>query len=101
MVLFGGKGGLEARYREAVERSGYAFRYYEAHIPASSGPLADRIAMVIVVTSMVSHPLLARARSLAGDAARIVYLRSASVSALRQLVASKLDDADCPAPRAA
>jgi hypothetical protein len=89
VVLFGGKGGLEARYRDAVEQSGYEFRYYEARVPTHGGPLASRIALVIVIASMVSHPLLAHARQLAGEATRIVYLRSASISALRQTIASQ------------
>ena len=89
VVLFGGKGGLEARYRDAVERSGYEFRYYEARLPAHGGPLASRIALVIVVASMVSHPLMTQARQLAGDTTRIVYLKSGSISALRQIMASR------------
>jgi hypothetical protein len=98
VVLFGGKGGLSARYRDAVEQFGYGFRYYEARVPAHAGPLASRIALVIVIASMVSHPLLAHARQVAGDATRIVYLRSASISALRQTMA---DWHAAPAKRAA
>jgi hypothetical protein len=100
VVLFGGKGGLEARYRDAVEQSGYEFRYYEARGPAHGGPLASRVALVIVIASMVSHPLMTQARQLAGDATRIVYLRSASISALRQTMAVR-NSALNSTPRAA
>jgi hypothetical protein len=88
IVLVGGKGGFEARYREAVEHCGYAFRYYEARMPAHGGPSTNRIAMVFVVATMVSHPLMAQARLLAGDATRLVYLKSPSISALRQAMAN-------------
>jgi hypothetical protein len=77
---------LEARYREVVEGSGYNFRYYEERVPRKLAPGAARIALVVVIVTMVSHPLMARARELAGDATRIVYLKSASSSALRQVV---------------
>jgi hypothetical protein len=86
VVIIGGKGGLYARYREAVERNGYHFRGYEAHIPTKSGPTGARIALVIVMVTMVSHPLMTRARALAGDPERVVYLRSPSLSAVRQTV---------------
>ena len=87
VVIIGGKSGLEARYREAVEASGYALRYYEARVPNKLLPAASKIALVIVIVTMVSHPLMTRARELAGDHTRIVYLKSASSSAVRQTVA--------------
>jgi hypothetical protein len=87
VVIIGGKGGLEARYREAVEASGYALRYYEARVPNKVLPTAGKIALVIVIVTMVSHPLMTRARELAGDRTRIVYLKSSSSSAVRQTVA--------------
>jgi len=88
VVIIGGKGGLEARYRDAVEQSGYNFRYYEERVPSKLAPGAARIALVIVMVTMVSHPLMTRARELAGDHARIVYLKSPSISAVRQTVES-------------
>lgn len=87
VVIIGGKGGLEARYREAVEGSGYNFRYYEDRIPHKLVITSAKIALVIVIVTMVSHALLARARDLAGAHARIVYLKSPSLSAVRQAVA--------------
>jgi hypothetical protein len=89
VVIIGGKGGLEARYREAVEGNGYNFRYYEERVPKKLAAGASKIAMVIVVVTMVSHPLMARARELAGDQTRIVYLKSPSISAVRQTVAGR------------
>ena len=83
IVLLGGMGGLEARYRAAAEEAGYTLRYYEQRGPAS--PMSgQRVAAVIVVVTMVSHPLMVQARKLAGEHAPVVYLKSHSVSALRQ-----------------
>lgn len=87
IVIIGGKGGLEARYREAVEGSGYHFRYYEDRVPNKLAPTTAKIALVIVIVTMVSHPLMSRARDLAGAHTRIVYLKSPSISAVRQAVA--------------
>ena len=87
VVIIGGKGGLEPRYREAVEASGYALRYYERRVPNRLLPTASKIALVIVIVTMVSHPLMTRARELAGDHARLVYLKSPSSSAVRQTIA--------------
>jgi len=87
VVIIGGRGGLEARYRDAVEGSGYNFRYYEDRVPKKLAPGGSKIAMVIVMVTMVSHPLMSRARELAGDQGRIVYLKSPSPSAVRQTVA--------------
>jgi hypothetical protein len=89
VVIIGGKGGLEARYRAAVEESGYNFRYYEARMPNKLAQGASRIALVIVMVTMVSHPLMSRARELAGEHTRIVYLKSPSPSAVRQTVADQ------------
>jgi hypothetical protein len=86
VVIVGGKGGLEARYREAVETVGYRCRYYERRVPAKTVPCRSKIALVIVMVTMVSHPLMNKARALAGDEGRIVYLRSSTVSSLRQTV---------------
>lgn len=86
IVIVGGKDGLYPRYRDAVEKHGYQFCGYENHVPAKSGPSKTKIAVVIVIVTMVSHSLLAQARELAGDSGRIVYLRKPSVTAVRQTV---------------
>lgn len=89
VVIIGGKGGLEAHYREAIERSGYHFRFYEDRLPHKLVFRSARIAIVIVIVTMVSHPLMSRARDLAQTDARtrIVYLKSPSISAVRRAVA--------------
>lgn len=89
VVIIGGKGGLEARYREAVERRGYHFRFYEDRVPHKLVFRSARIAIVIVIVTMVSHPLMTRARDLAatGTHTRIVYLKSPSIAAVLQAVA--------------
>lgn len=88
VVIIGGKGGLEARYREAVEASGYHLRYYEGRVPNKLQASAAKIALVIVIVTMVSHPLMSQARELAGGHTPIVYLKSPSSSAVRQAVAA-------------
>ncbi|HET9955131.1 MAG TPA: DUF2325 domain-containing protein [Polyangiaceae bacterium] len=90
VVIVGGKGGLEARYRETVEQNGFDCRYYEDRVPGKLGARNSTVALVIVIVSMVSHPLMARARELAGSAAPIVYLNSPSISAVRQTVTKHL-----------
>jgi hypothetical protein len=89
IVIIGGSGGLEARYRDIIEGHGYNFRYYEARMPNKLARASGRITLVLVIVTMVSHPLMARARELAGDSARIVYLKSPSVSAVRQALESQ------------
>lgn len=86
VIILGGKGGLESRYREAVEQCGFDFCYYETRVPAKHVPSRTKIAMVIVMVTMISHPLMVQARALAGHGARIVYLKSPSISAVRQTV---------------
>ena len=86
VVILGGKGGLEARYREAIEGCGYDFWYFEKRVPQRHVPSVSKIAMVIVMVSMISHPLMVQARLLASNGARIVYLKSPSISAVRQTV---------------
>ncbi|HEY5961406.1 MAG TPA: DUF2325 domain-containing protein [Polyangiaceae bacterium] len=88
VIIIGGRSGLHARYREAVESIGYQCRYYEERVTSRCGPSANKIALIIVMVSMVSHPLLAQARALTDDSARIVYLRTASVSSVRQALVS-------------
>jgi hypothetical protein len=88
IVILGGKGGLEAHYRETVEGHGYDLWYFEQRVPQRHVPSLSKIAMVIVMVTMISHPLLVQARALAASGARIVYLKSPSISAVRQTVAN-------------
>jgi len=86
VLVLGGCGGLSDRYREVVEQHGYELRHYEKRVPAGSRRTGGRVAMVVVVVGMVSHALRDQARELAEGDAPIVYLRTASVSALRAAV---------------
>ena len=87
VVIIGGKGGMFARYREAVESRGYELRHYERRVPSKHGPTPAKIALVIVMVSMVSHPLLSVARTMARGDTAIVYLKSPAVSAVKDTVA--------------
>jgi len=98
VILFGGKGSLQSRYREVVEASGYAFQHYEARLPQHGRPLAHKIALVIVVASMISHPLMAQARLWAGRSTRIVYVKNPSITAVRRAIADELLGSTTPAP---
>jgi len=84
-MVVGGSGGMSHRYREIVEGRGYSLRHFEKKIPANVRRSAAEIALVVVMVPMVSHVLRDQARELASDA-KVVYLHSASVSALRAAV---------------
>jgi hypothetical protein len=86
VVVFGGIGGLSSRYRDVVEERGFTLRHYEKRVPSAARHGAGKIALVVVIVTMVSHPLREAAESLASDGARIVYLKSPSPSALRAAV---------------
>ena len=83
-MIIGGKGGLGA-LREAVEGSGYNFRFTKSacrKARARRGP----IALVIVVGHGLA-PLLTRAREWRREDP--IFLKSPSISAVRQTVASR------------
>jgi hypothetical protein len=86
VVVFGGCGGLTSRYREVVEARGWSLRHYEKRVPSAARHGAGKIALVVVIVTMVSHPLREAAVELASDGTQIVYLKSASPSALRAAV---------------
>lgn len=88
VIIVGGKGGLSARYREEIEKSGLECQYYEDRVPANYCPARHRILMVIIMVTMVSHPLMAKARALAGNEARVVYLKTPSLSSVRHTLAA-------------
>ena len=83
VLVIGGSGGLSSRYRDIVEQRGFALRHYENRVPAGARRSVGKIALVIIMVTMVSHALREQAQGLAAEGARIVYLHSASVSALR------------------
>lgn len=89
-MVVGGSGGLSSHYREVVERHGVSLRHYEKRVPASARRDAGNIALVVIMVGMVSHALREQAQSLAEGEAPVVYLRTASVSALRAAVDERL-----------
>lgn len=89
VLLLGGKGGLLPHYREAVEKQGYRLRYFEKRLPANQRRTLGKVAMVVVMVNMMSHALLSQAREAAEQGASVVYLKTASVSALRDALARK------------
>jgi hypothetical protein len=86
VLVIGGSGGLSSRYRDVVEERGWSLRHYENRLPPGARRGAGKIALVVVMVTMVSHALLEQVRNMALDDAPVVYLRSASVSALRSAV---------------
>jgi hypothetical protein len=86
VLVIGGNGGLSDRYRDVAEAHGCELRHFEKRVPAGARHGVGRVALVIVMVTMVSHALRDQARSLASGDAQVVYLKSASVSALRQAV---------------
>lgn len=88
VVVVGGSGGMSDRYRSIVEERGLELRHYENRIPNGTRRILGRVAAVIVMASMVSHSLRDQAKDLVSADAPIVYLRSASISALRAAVAN-------------
>ena len=89
-MVIGGSGGLSSRYRDVVERHGVSLRDYEKKVRASARRDAGKVALVVIMVTMVSHALREQAQSLAENDAPVVYLRSASVSALRAAVDEQL-----------
>ena len=96
VIVVGGSGGMSERYREVVEERGLELRHFENRVPNGTRRILGRVAAVIVMVGMVSHSLRDQAKALVADDAPVVYLRSASVSALRSAVAA-LDADGSPA----
>lgn len=86
VLLIGGSGGMSERYRDVVEKHGWSLRHFENKVPPGARRGLGRVALVVIMVSMVSHALRDQVRSLAVEDAPVVYLRSASVSALRSTV---------------
>lgn len=89
VLLLGGKGGLLPHYRAAAEKEGYRLRYFEKRLPANQRRTIGKVAMVVVMVNMMSHALLSQAREAAEQGADVVYLKTASVSALRDALSKK------------
>ena len=90
VMVIGGSGGMSSRYREVVEKHGVALRHFENKVPPSARRDVGKIALIVIMVGMVSHALRDQAQSLAANDAPVVYLRSASVSALRAVVDERL-----------
>jgi len=88
VVVVGGSGGMSGRYRAIVEERGLELRHFENRIPNGTRHVLGKVAAVIVMVGMVSHSLRDQVKDLAPDDAPIVYLRSASISSLRNAVAA-------------
>src|SRR4051812_21599096 len=91
VIVVGGSGGMSERYREIVEERGLELRHFENRVPNGTRRILGRVAAVIIMVGMVSHSLRDQVKELVGADAPVVYLRSASVSALRNAVAALPD----------
>jgi hypothetical protein len=86
VLVIGGSGGMSAYYRDVLEERGFSLRHFENRVPAGARRDVGRVVLVIIMVNMVSHALREQAQGLASRDAPVVYLRSASVSALRGAV---------------
>jgi hypothetical protein len=88
VIVVGGSGGMSERYRAIVAERGLELRHFETRVPNGVRRLPVRVAAVVIMVGMVSHALRDRVQALVSSGAPVVYLRSASISALRGAVAS-------------
>jgi hypothetical protein len=86
VVVVGGHGGMSSRYREVAKRFGWSLKHFEQKIPPGLRHGTGKIALVVVMVGMVSHALRDQIKDLIDDETKVVYLRTASVSALRAAV---------------
>lgn len=77
---------MSNRYRDIVEKHGWSLRHYENRLPPGARHGAGKIALVVIMVTMVSHSLREQVLRLVLDEAPVIFLRSASVSALRAAV---------------
>jgi hypothetical protein len=86
IIVVGGSGGMSERYREVVEGRGHELRHFEKRVPNGMRNMFGKVAAVIIMVGMVSHALRDQVKSMVPQDAPVVYLRTASVSALRNAV---------------
>jgi uncharacterized protein YgbK (DUF1537 family) len=86
VMVVGGNGGLSDRYREVAAEVGWDLIHYEKKVPPAARHGIAHVALVVVMVGMVSHTLRDQVKNL-GTGAPVVYLRTASMSALRTAVA--------------
>jgi hypothetical protein len=79
---------MSERYRQIVEERGLELRHFENRVPNGTRRILGRVAAVVIMVGMVSHSLRDQAKTLVPADAPVVYLRTASVSALRTALAS-------------
>ncbi len=77
---------MSERYRAVVEERGLVLRHFENRVPNGTRRMLGKVAAVVIMVGMVSHALRDQVRGLVPEDAPIVYLRSASISALRAAV---------------
>lgn len=87
VIVVGGSGGMSGRYRDVVEERGLELLHFENRIPNGRRRFAGKVAAVFIMVGMVSHSLRDQAKALVSEGAPVVYLQSASISALRAAVA--------------
>jgi hypothetical protein len=76
---------MEPEYRQLVEGYGYELMFREKRIPRGTPP--TNLAAVIVVASVVSHPMRETAAKIADiRSVPIAYLRAPSLSAVRSAI---------------
>jgi hypothetical protein len=90
IVVVGGSGGLSERYRAIALERGLELRHFENRVPNGTRRILGKVAAVIIMVGMVSHSLRDQVKGLVSDDAPVVYLRSASVSAMRNAVESTI-----------
>src|SRR3954453_22752574 len=88
IVVVGGSGGMSDRSRAIVEARGLELRHFENRVPNGTRRILGRVAAVIIMVGMVSHALRDQVKGIVGEDSPVVYLRSASPSALRQAIAN-------------
>ena len=88
VIVVGGSGGMSERYRAIVAERGLELRHFEKRVPNGTRHILGHVAAVFIMVGMVSHALRDQVQALVPDGAPVVYLRSASISALRSAVAS-------------
>jgi hypothetical protein len=88
VIVVGGSGGMSERYRAIVAERGLELRHFEHRVPNGTRRILGRVAAVFIMVGMVSHALRDQVQALVPDGAPVVYLRRASISALRSAVAA-------------
>ena len=86
VVVVGGQGGMSSRYPDVAKNLGWSVKHYEQRLPPGLRHSIGKIGLVVVMVGMVSHALRDQVKELVSDDSRVVYVRTASVSALRAAI---------------